>query len=330
MTWKSLAVPALMLLAFHPSVATPAPLDLNQLKSPILFQGDSGTAFRDPAAVYSDGIFHLYFTRATIDPDGTPYQQTAWSKSSDLITWTTPVPFTPKDRNLNYGSPGSVIKVGDDWILCLQTYPRPNGEEFGNQDSRIWTMRGKDLEHWGPAEPIMVKGPDVPLARMGRVIDPCLFPDKDTPGKWWCSYKQHGMSLSWSTDLKTWHPIAPVNAGENTCIIIDHGEYVLFHSPANGVGVKRSGDLKTWRDLGTIYLGQKDWPWAQGRLTAGFVLDLRQDPGVARALMFFHGEYPKSKGGFDNYASIGIAWSDDLIHWSWPGATNAVSPTPSR
>ena len=43
-------------------------------------------------------------------------------------------------------------------------------------------------------------------------------------------------------------------------------------------------------------LGQRQWPWAHGATRRG-----RRD----RA---HHGE-----------ASIDIAWSDDLMHWHWPG-----------
>jgi hypothetical protein len=71
-----------------------------------------------------------------------------------------------------------------------------------------------------------------------------------------------------------------------------------------------------------ITLGQKDWVWAQGRLTAGFVLDARHVPQVGKYLMFFHGSrYGEDdpRGGFDNFASIGLAWSDDLREWDWPG-----------
>jgi hypothetical protein len=37
--------------------------------------------------------------------------------------------------------------------------------------------------------------------------------------------------------------------------------------------------------------------------------------------MFFHGSGPltEAQGDFDKNASIGIAWSNDLIHWNWPG-----------
>jgi hypothetical protein len=238
-----------------------------------------------------------------------------------LLNWSTPEIITPRDRNLNFGSPGNIIRHGGHWVLCLQTYPRPNGEKYGNATARIWTMHSDDLETWDEPLLLRVKGPDVPREEMGRMIDAYLLGDKDQPGKWWCFYKQRGMSMSWSLDLKTWSYAGRTRAGENACVIVDGDDYVLFHSPSNGIGVKRSADLNQWRDEGVLTLGQKTWPWAQGRLTAGFVLDLRKEPAVGKALMFFHGsDFPESdpRGGFDNFASIGLAWSDDLKSWSWP------------
>jgi hypothetical protein len=297
-------------------------LNLNALTSPILFRGDATTAYRDPAVLYDNGTFWLIISYVTIDPDKKAYDQLAWTKSQDLIHWTPVVPFTPKDRHLNYSSPGDIVRFGGQWVLCAQTYPRPNGERYGNADSRLWLFRSADLEHWSEPELLQVKGPDVPREKMGRMIDPFLIQDKDDPNTWWCFYKQNGISLSWSHDLKNWTCFGRINAGENPCVILDNGEYVLSHSPTTGIGIKRSSDLKNWRDEGVLMLGEKDWPWAHGRLTAGFLLDLRKDPRVGKVLLFFHGsDYPEDdpQGGFDNYASIGVAWSDDLKHWDWPG-----------
>ena len=294
---------------------------LDAIPSPILFRGDATTAYRDPAAIYQDGWFRLFFTLVRIKPDQGPFSYTAWSKSRDLIHWTEPAIFTPRDQRLNFGSPGNVIRHGDEWVLCLQTYPRPNGEKYGNADARIWTMRSRDLENWDPPALLRVKGPQVPQEEMGRMIDAYLLEDKDEPGTWWCFYKQNGLSMSMSHDLKTWTYVGRTSAGENACVVIDQDEYMLFHSPANGIGMKRSADLRTWRDEGLLTLGQEEWPWAQGRLTAGFVVDLRREPAVGKALMFFHGSDFREgdpRGGFDNFASIGLAWSDDLKHWMWP------------
>lgn len=325
-SWRSWArggLAALALLALRsPALAQEKSPPWQTLASPVIFRGDATTAYRDPAAVWHDGWFHLYFTLVKVEPDQRVFLYTAWSKSQDLVHWTPPKAFTPRDQKLNYSSPGNVIRFGNEWLLCLQTYPRPNGEKYGNQTARLFVMRSADLENWGAPELLRVKGPEVELEKMGRMIDPYLLADKDEPGKWWCLFKQKGVSRSWSRDLKTWHFEGSASAGENTCVVVDRNEYVLFHSPPTGIGVKRSSDLKNWRDEGLLMLGIKDWPWAQGRLTAGFVLDARQVPNVGKYLMFFHGsEFPENdpRGGFDNFASVGLAWSDDLQHWSWAG-----------
>ncbi len=316
-----LAAACLALLLVPGFQLAPGDSLLRSLPSPLIFRGDVTTAYRDPAAVYSNGWFYLYFTLTRIEPDRQVFQYVAWSKSNDLRHWTSPVAFTPRDNRLNYSSPGDIIRFGGEWILCLQTYPRPHGEKYGNDDARIWIMRSSDLEHWGAPELLRIKGPAVPFEKMGRMIDPFLLEDKDEPGKWWCFFKQHGVSRSWSRDLRNWTFAGSVSGGENVSVVVSGNEYVMFHSPANGIGVKRSSDLKDWQNSGLLTLGQKDWPWARGRITAGFVLDARQAPGVGRYLMFFHGsQYPEEdpRGGFDNFASIGLAWSTDLQTWDWP------------
>lgn len=186
-------------------------------------------------------------------------------------------------------------------------------------------MSSPDLEHWSAPELLRVSGPEQSEKAMGRIIDPYLLEDKDEPGVWWCFYKSNQICVSRSVDLQNWTPMGFVSSGENPCVIVDRNEYVLFYSPENGIGVKRSGDLKSWRDIGVFTLGQKNWPWARGRITAGFVLDLREHPEIGKALMFFHGSrYPEkdSRGGFDTFASLGIAWSSDLSEWHWPVGTS--------
>jgi len=153
------------------------------------------------------------------------------------------------------------------------------------------------------------------------MIDPYLVEDKDEPGKWWCFFDTNAANMSWSHDLKTWTYFGRIEAGENVCVLVDGDEYLMFHSPRNGVGVKRSADLRSWRDAGDlITLGQASWPWARGRLSAGFVMDLRAEPEIGRYLMFFHGTGPEDERViFHTHASLGLAWSDDLVVWDWPG-----------
>lgn len=42
-----------------------------------------------------------------------------------------------------------------------------------------------------------------------------------------------------------------------------------------------------------------------------------RDPAVLFDNGVFH-LYFEEEGDFSRNASIGIAWSDDLVHWSWP------------
>ena len=303
-------------------------LALESLSSPILLGSDSKTAYRDPTAIYYDGTFYLYFTYVRTEEDGKIYLYTAVSTSKDLKNWTDPKIITPKGQRLNYCSPGNVIRHDGDWVLCLQTYPIPglsrdDSLRWANENARIFTMRSEDLLNWSKPELIRAKGPKVPREEMGRMIDAYFVEDKDEPGKWWCFYKQNGASMSWSRDLETWHYAGRVDSGENVCVIVRNQYYYLFHSPGNGVGIKRSPDLKHWENWGDrITLGQEDWPWAETRLTAGFVLDMRDHPEVGKYLMFFHGVGPGAERTIENAfadCSIGIAWSDDLCTWNWPG-----------
>jgi len=297
-------------------------VDFSGLTSPIVFRGDPKYGFRDPAVVYHGGDFYLYFTLSETAADGGYYNMTAFSISADLVHWTFPQIITPRDRNLNYSSPGNIIRYGDEWILCLQTYPTPNRETFGTKDSRIWIMRSDDLKKWSEPELLRVKGNDVPRHQMGRMIDPYLLEDAQEKGKWWCFYKQNGVSMSYSYDLTSWTYVGRAPAGENVTVIRQGDDYVMFHSPGNGIGVKRSKDPQSWGpDTQLLALGQEDWPWAQGRLTAATVVDVTKEPAVGKYIMFFHGS---SREGLKAHrahgaASLAVAWSDDLVSWTWPG-----------
>lgn len=318
----------LILICIQSAVAGDGRIDFDALNSPILLHGDKSTAYRDPTAVYHEGMFYVYFTMVRTEEAGRIYSYTAYSSSADLQDWSAPRIITPKGQTLNYSSPGNVIRFCDQWVMCLQTYPRPDYQRGGvvrwaDQTARIFVMRSNDLIRWGEPELLRVKGPDVAVEDMGRMIDPYLIEDKDEPGKWWCFYKQRGVSMSWSRDLKTWTYFGRTDSGENVCVLVDNDEYILMHSPRNGMGIKRSSDLRNWSDVGqVITLGQEQWPWAETRLTAGFVLDLRDEPRVGRHLLFFHGGGPgkeRTQDNVDANCSLGLAWSDDLKTWHWPG-----------
>lgn len=294
--------------------------DLQKIPSPVIFRGDDRTAYRDPTAIYEGGWFHLFFTLVETEPDGQVYMYLGKSKSRDLIHWEPVRKLTPRDQSLNYSSPGNIIRFGGKWVICLQTYPRNNGEKYGNETSRVYAAESEDLEAFSTPRMLMVKG-DVPVPEMGRMIDPYLLEDAAVPGRWWCFFKQNGVGMSYSADLVHWTFAGHAHSGENVCVIRTDGRYCLFHSPHNGIGVMESDDCVHWTDTGRlITLGQENWSWARGRLTAGFVMDASDAfEGEKTWLMFFHGSGPDDeRTAFDQFASVALAWSNDLAIWEWP------------
>ena len=298
--------------------------DLKKIPDVRLFRGTETSAYRDPAVLYDNGVFHLFMTyvssrknlvRATV----------VHATSCDLVHWSCANPLFPANPKFNYSSPGNVVRDGDEWVLCFQSYPRPGAKlsdrppKCGNADCRLFVSRTRDFVSWSSPEVLRVKGPDVPVEKMGRMIDPYLV--KDATGHWHCFFKQNGASHSTSWDLKEWKYLGRTDAGENVCILSDGGGWWMMHSPKNGMAWKKSADLSGWSDVsGLVTLGQAEWEWARGRITAGAILDARKIEGVGRYLLFFHGSGPRSEndGDFDRNASVGIAWSEDLVNWQWP------------
>lgn len=250
----------------------------------LIFEQTDKCSFRDPAAYIKNGVIYLFFTLVENTANGR-FFYVAESTSTDFTHWSEPVILTEKDKGKNYSSPGNVIKYNGAYYLCLQTYPGPNGETFGNNNSRIYTMKSKDLIHWYNPEILMVKG-DISIEDMGRMIDPYILEDN---GIFRCFFKQNGVSFSTSTDLKEWEFQGRADCGENVCVLKQNGEYLIFHSPENGIGLLKTKDFRHFENCGVTTLKQSEWVWAKDRVTAGFVLELPDDYKHRYAL-FFHGD----------------------------------------
>ena len=321
---------------------SPARVDLAAIPGPVLLAGDRETAYRDPLLHYHAGIFRLFCSVVRAQPDRRDRFHVGVTESRDLRAWSPLRAVTDPDDRRNFCGPGGIVRHQGRWVLCLSSYPQPDVEA-----ARCWTMTSPDLRAWQEPRALQLKGPAIPVRHTGRALDPYLFRDKDDGQRWWCCYKHGGvllgrahglgfggvpippdalllqsMQLSFSRDLEQWTPYAQTDAEENYCVLVDAaaGEYVLIHSPANGIGIKRSTDLVHWYDECLYTLGQRQWPWAQGRITAGHLLDLRREPQVGRYLLVFHGATRRGRRERAHHgeASVGIAWSDDLMRWHWP------------
>lgn len=289
---------------------------LNCLPSSYIIKGDATHAYRDPAVYLKDGVFYLYMTLVETECDGKVYMYVAYTKTRDFQSFSPIEKLTVRDRAYNFSSPGNVVFHDGKYKMCLQTYCRENGEKYGNERCRIYVMESCDLERWGEPYPLMLKG-ETPLDECGRMIDPYLIYDERTE-LWSCFYKQNGVSRSTSRDLKHFEYRGHINGGENVSIIKKGDGYYMLHSPKNGIGVKFSENLEDWHDVGEpLTLGQSEWEWAGGRITAGVVVECESD-GAPLYVMLFHGSGPEDEEVvFDTHAGIGIAWSRDFKTWIW-------------
>lgn len=272
----------------------------------LMFEQTTEYSYRDPAAYIENGVIYLFFTLVENTPER-QYFYVAMSQSTDFINWSKPRVLTEKDNLKNYSSPGNVIKYKGEYYLCVQTYPREDGQIYGNENSRIFMMKSKNLINWESPVLLKVKG-DISESDMGRMIDPYILQDND---KFMCFFKQNGVSFSTSTDLINWKFQGFTECGENVCVLKNNDEYIIFNSPENGINIMTTKDFKSFNDLTTLYLNQQDKPWAKDRITAGFVLEVSSVSPYKYA-MIYHGDNE------DNYlfgASLAVAFSNDLCVW---------------
>ena len=168
-------------------------IDLSRLQSPIIIEGNARYAYRDPAVIYHDGVFYLFFTVAIFEDDQF-YARLGLITSRDLIHWSEIEYLSLLDPEINLCGPGNIIRFERQWVLCASLYPTPEkGRYGGNENSRATILRSDDLRHWGEPEVLQLR------EHMGRTIDPFLMEDVREKGN-------GGMHLT------PVHPICSVSA----------------------------------------------------------------------------------------------------------------------
>lgn len=274
---------------------------------------------RDPAVIKKDGVWHCFYThldRREIE-HGTVRLSLGRIQSEDLEHWSEPEILLSGPEG--FSSPGNILKTENDFLLCLQSYPVNEGETYGSDACRLWTMKSKDLLRFEPPTIISGDGCKAVWAKTKRQIDPFMV-QKDN--SYYVFYKTDGcIGLLKSEDLKNFEECSdtPVlqasdtpdgSTVENPCVIQLEQGYRMFFAPCRegrGIGTAWSEDLLHWKEV--EYLEFPKEKWAPGGPTAPMVVDDRSNSG--KWLMFYHGDSIGAHGG-----NLGIAFSDDLIHWN--------------
>ena len=304
-------------------------------------------AIRDPAAAYSGGLFHVYYTYVDFRREGHLYISTHMRTTADFVNWsdTREVFGGPS----HYSSPGNVFHCPSTgrWAICMQSYPFPPGKDTGDDRCRLFIAVSDDLVTWSEPRVLVEAGARHNYNDSPRQIDPYIVLDGDRA---WCYYKTEGeLGLLVSTDgLVTWREALPdrpaIGRGhmptgetvENPYVLRHDGRWWMFCSPCSAprkIGYTVSDSLTDWPAV--EYLDFPDLPWAPHGPTAPAILDVhaldlagrpaslklrrtRQDDSIdlPRWLMLFHGDCEPRNTGHE--AALGLAISDDLINWQLP------------
>ena len=293
------------------------------VNNPVISPRPGQIAVRDCALFNDRGVIHCFYTGV-------------WWHGSDMVThlehrctldlheWTEPEMIGLP----TLWSPGNVIKVGNRYCMVCQHQPvtMPNGDNPKGKmrhDCRLWLMWSDDLAHWSYPRIVMPSGCEAkwsPDSR--RQIDGCLV---EHDGRFWILCKQGNsstgrMGLLVSDDFEHWETvetdgpvIGPHNTDdpgglENPCIVKDGEEYVCFFPRyTKPAALLRSRDLINWYGLTELKIPMQSWMLS--RPNAPAVIDTRELNG--KWLMAFFSSNPSVVMS----AHIGLAWSDDLIHW---------------
>jgi len=230
--------------------------DYSKLSNPVWTLPDKH--LRDPAALVHGGKVHLWFTY--YDPKAKTWH-IGQSGTEDFIHFDEIRLISPE----GYASPGNVIRVGDEWVLCYQQY-----RKFPHY---LCVARSKDLANWSEPERIFNTGPDNAWNIDKRTIDPFLVEWK---GKYYCYYtgstrwgRKSGHNLigvAVSEDLKRWRDASPdkpvvgvdfeweqPDGNENNWVIRHKGRWFMLYSAGlrdQKIAHALSDDLIHWEKKG--------------------------------------------------------------------------------
>lgn len=283
---------------------------------------------RDPAAIWHDGRFYIYFT--------VMFNASFWGApecfqvfvvtTEDFRDFDTPRPITPK----GYVSPGNVIRFNGRWYISVTRYPWPGAVAVAESD---------DLLHWSEPRVVVPSCHGSYWSCSGELygeipphgpIDGYIL---EWQGKIYMLYTdaqrnttvQH-LGLAVSEDMKTFTDLTPDqplldsdfyngNRGiENASMVVNGDTLHLFCSVGMSeqrVAMLTSRDILSWGRLdSSCELDSLRQNWSQYAASAQFVADWRELTGYWTMLFMGMGS-----GDAKERALLGMARSLDLKHW---------------
>lgn len=336
-----LTVPELRAGAGHACVVGgPPTVAWAGLANPVLADPSGGV--KDEAVVWADGRWHALFSYVTDDPTGPGGVRwdIATSTSPDLGHWSAVVPWPHQSGVVGVASPDLVRDRSGRFVVTYQSDPGASSS-VGTQ-ARLFYRTSTDLRHWSPPHPLAQNLASSPGDRM---IDGALV---STGRQLLLGFKYSSptqpdvFELARSASGRLQGPWTMVGRPD---ITVDGG------TVENGEFVRASG---RWRLMATS--DNLDQPWlftlagnpdrAEGWLhwTDGYPLTVPGQsfdtgPGVSSLgfehansaflcvagtssgdedYLFYAGSSELTQFGGWGHARIGVARSQDLVHWQVP------------
>jgi predicted GH43/DUF377 family glycosyl hydrolase len=267
---------------------------------------------RDPAVFIHDGLAYVFFTYYD-------FENVAWyvgvSTTEDFITFSPIKIISPE----GYASPGNVIKVDGEFILCYQQYR--------NFPHTICLSHSLDLIHWSEPEVVFNTGDDNLWNLDKRVIDPYLVVWEN---RYYCYYigstrrgrPGHNLiGVAVSDDLRNWRDLTlnkpaigvdfeweEPDGNENNCVIRKNGKWFMLYSASlvnQKIAWAVSEDLVNWDKGGLCDVPVIDA--SIGHFGAPFIIEGLVNDGVW--YMVYQGKDVNERISFI------MLESEDLIHW---------------
>lgn len=99
---------------------------------------------RDPALYFTGGELLCFHTTVEETLSGQRLLFIELSRSRDFQQRDTR---RLSDSPLNFSSPGNLMEVNGEYVLCLQSYPIPEGQLWADEHCRLYLMRSQ--RHFG-------------------------------------------------------------------------------------------------------------------------------------------------------------------------------------
>lgn len=284
--------------------------DYSKIKNPV-FSLEKIHA-RDPAVLVTNNLIYLFLTY--FDPEKITWH-IGMTTTEDFLHFSGISIISPE----GYASPGNVIKVKDEWVICYQQY-----REFPHY---ICLSRSKDLINWSKPYKIFNTSSENKWNIDKRVIDPYIVEWEGiyylfyTGSTRWGKKSGHNLiGVACSKDLENWQDISldrPVigvyypweepDGNENNCVIRYKDKWFMLYSASltnQKIAYAVSDDLVNWEKKGLCNV--PIFKSSVRRFGAPFIIEgLRE----GKYYMIYQGEAE------DGHMSFLLLESDDLINW---------------